>query len=212
MKVSFTIAFVAFFICCSWSAVILDMSEPINSYISYMQDEKAASCVKDSGVDVALIKDALLNGVFANDEKLKSYFLCLYLKHEILNDLGIVNTEQMMSHVGVSNLDIQEKVYEKCKDPEGDSVTDKMWNLIQCTYFSINMSHSQPKRVRPSDQNFEEVVLEWFNAESEGDDDPADSDADAICSEHSSDSEVSSLSSQEEDDQDESFGGNDSNF
>ncbi|KAF5291063.1 hypothetical protein FQA39_LY14496 [Lamprigera yunnana] len=71
----------------------------------------------------------------------------------------------------------------------------------------INMSHSQPKRVRPSDPNFE-----WFNAESEGDDDPADSDADAICSEHSSDSEVSSLSSQDEDDQDETFGGNDSNF
>ncbi|KAF5277296.1 hypothetical protein FQA39_LY18497 [Lamprigera yunnana] len=69
------------------------------------------------------------------------------------------------------------------------------------------MSHSQPKRVRPSDPNFEEVVLEWFNAESEGDDDPADSDADAICSEHSSDSEVSSLSSQDEDDQDETFGG-----
>ncbi|KAF5273129.1 hypothetical protein FQA39_LY07619 [Lamprigera yunnana] len=59
------------------------------------------------------------------------------------------------------------------------------------------MSHSQPKRVRPSDPNFEEVVLEWFNA---------DSDADAICSEHSSDSEVSSLSSQDEDDQDETFG------
>ncbi|KAF5297187.1 hypothetical protein FQA39_LY12202 [Lamprigera yunnana] len=67
------------------------------------------------------------------------------------------------------------------------------------------MSYSQPKRVRPSDPNFEEVVLEWFNAESEGDDDPADSDADAICSEHSSDSEVSSLSSQDEDDQDETF-------
>ncbi|KAF5287013.1 hypothetical protein FQA39_LY16127 [Lamprigera yunnana] len=45
-----------------------------------------------------------------------------------------------------------------------------------------------------------------------GDDDPADSDADAICSEHSSDSEVSSLSSQDENDQDETFGGNDSNF
>ncbi|KAF5288399.1 hypothetical protein FQA39_LY15436 [Lamprigera yunnana] len=68
------------------------------------------------------------------------------------------------------------------------------------------MSHSQPKRVCPSDPNFEEVVLEWFNAESEGDDDPADSDADAICSEHSSHSEVSSLSSQDEDDQDETFG------
>ncbi|KAF5295280.1 hypothetical protein FQA39_LY13145 [Lamprigera yunnana] len=68
------------------------------------------------------------------------------------------------------------------------------------------MSHSQPKRVCPSDPNFEEVVLEWFNAESEGDDDPADSDADAICSEHSSDSEVSSLSSQDEDDQDKTFG------
>ncbi|KAF5305494.1 hypothetical protein FQA39_LY01585 [Lamprigera yunnana] len=64
------------------------------------------------------------------------------------------------------------------------------------------MSHSQPKRVRPSDPNFEKVVLEWFNAESEGDDDSADSDGDAICSEHSSDSEVSSLSSQ-----DETFGG-----
>ncbi|KAF5290226.1 hypothetical protein FQA39_LY14780 [Lamprigera yunnana] len=64
---------------------------------------------------------------------------------------------------------------------------------------TINMSHSQPKRVRPSDPNFEEVVLEWFNAESEGDDDPADSDADAICSERSSNSEVSSLSSQDED-------------
>ncbi|KAF5271776.1 hypothetical protein FQA39_LY08099 [Lamprigera yunnana] len=76
----------------------------------------------------------------------------------------------------------------------------------------INMSHSQPKRVRLSDPTFEEVVLEWFNAEPEGDDDPADSDANAICSEHSSDSEVSSLSSQDEDDQDETFGGNDSNF
>ncbi|KAF5283685.1 hypothetical protein FQA39_LY17260 [Lamprigera yunnana] len=76
----------------------------------------------------------------------------------------------------------------------------------------INKSHSQPKRVRPSDPNFEEVVFEWFNAESEGDDDSADSDADAICSEHSSDSEVSSLSIQDEDDQDETFGGNDSNL
>ncbi|KAF5303664.1 hypothetical protein FQA39_LY09911 [Lamprigera yunnana] len=77
---------------------------------------------------------------------------------------------------------------------------------------NISMSHSQPKRVRPSYPNFEEVVLELFNAESEADDDPADSDAHAICSEHSSDSEVSSLSSQDEDDQDETFGGNDSNF
>ncbi|KAF5290229.1 hypothetical protein FQA39_LY14783 [Lamprigera yunnana] len=77
------------------------------------------------------------------------------------------------------------------------------YNIIEV----INMSHSQPKRVRPSDPNFDEVVLEWFNTESEGDDDPADSDADAICSEYSSDSEVSSLSSQDEDDQDETFGG-----
>ncbi|KAK4887484.1 hypothetical protein RN001_003755 [Aquatica leii] len=89
-----------------------------------------------------------------------------------------------------------------------ESLFDLIRN-IKINYYlgsKINMSYSQPKRARQSDPNYEEVVLEWFNAESEGDDDPADSDADAICSEHSSDSEVSSLSSQDEDDQDETFG------
>ncbi|KAF5304153.1 hypothetical protein FQA39_LY01938 [Lamprigera yunnana] len=160
---------------------ITSLEELSQSQLPILTHKKLAFVFQQKDKD-DIMYNKLKNKVVMVEE---SYILDAVLNKEILRNSSIL----------ISKVDLD--IIIKIKEVKLNYIEDEKFLQYVTMSSLINMSHSQPKRVRPSDPNFEEVVLEWFNAESEGDD-PADSDADAICSEHSSDSEVSSLSSQDE--------------
>ncbi|KAF5271704.1 hypothetical protein FQA39_LY08027 [Lamprigera yunnana] len=141
MKVSFTICFVAFFIkhiCCSCVEYDLYATvPPIDNYIEYFKDDEVTPCVKESGVDIVNLMALLRNKFHVVSEKpLMKYFICAYLRMGILNEDGSVNKQQMMSHFGVSNRDVQEKLFEIC-EPDRKVTVDNVLELIYCTCTSL---------------------------------------------------------------------------
>lgn len=74
-------------------------------------------------------------GIFVNDEKLKSFALCFFLKANLITPQGDLKEDVIMAKLppGANKLGAK-VVLEICKAQKGKTPADTAWNIYKCYY------------------------------------------------------------------------------
>ncbi|KAF5271696.1 hypothetical protein FQA39_LY08019 [Lamprigera yunnana] len=106
----------------------------------YWKDElvkTSAKCITSSGISTEAIERILKYGEFKYDDTTKSYLKCLYSTLNAIDSNGMLVYEVLKHISGFHDETFNKILYETCKDPEGATLEDKMYNMDQCIYFTI---------------------------------------------------------------------------
>ncbi|KAF5271766.1 hypothetical protein FQA39_LY08089 [Lamprigera yunnana] len=98
----------------------------IGSLVNYMQDI-GNTCIKDSKVSPQLVRDVIYKGIFANNQELKEFVLCVALRLNIVDENGNINKDVLMAYIGTDDAKMNEIVYKQCTSLTSDAIIEKLW-------------------------------------------------------------------------------------
>ncbi|XP_066603289.1 general odorant-binding protein 69a-like [Prorops nasuta] len=93
------------------------------------------TCIQRTGVAEDVI-DNTSKGIFANDNKLKCYFKCVFEELTMLDESGQINFNFLLDMLPASARKAAEKVVEDCKGITGKDLCDMSYNVNKCAYLS----------------------------------------------------------------------------
>nr|ALG36134.1 odorant binding protein 1 [Sclerodermus sp. MQW-2015] len=92
-------------------------------------------CIEKTGAAEDAIDNAS-KGIFAEDDKLKCYFKCIFEELTVFDESGKVNYDIILEMLPEEAKEVGQKIIDDCKDTTGKDLCELAYNINRCAYDS----------------------------------------------------------------------------
>lgn len=113
----------------------------IDNYLETTGAQFREDCIKESGVDVALVEKLEKKAEMTNDRNLKCYLDCHFSKSKLVDEKGIVDMTALKTALKATSQKFLDMVEANCKHPKHTDVCEAAYEGCLCVFGILFEQH-----------------------------------------------------------------------